>query len=243
MRPVPTLLSVLLLATGTGAAIPPRSGPQEAPRRVLVIGNSHALAGGLSTRLEAISRASGAPLRLEVVAFPDFGLGDHEPGGEAARRLASGRFQVVLLQQGPSALASSRQNLRAQALRWSREAIRAGARPFLLGVWPSSGRREDAARSAESYRMAAEEAGVGLCEAGEAWSRALSEDAGLPLYAADGLHAGPAGAYLAALVACARITGRLPPASSLAGAEDLPPGLALRLRGLAEAAIAARPVR
>lgn len=243
MRRLPTLLTIVALSAGPGAAIPPCPGPQEAPRRVLVIGNSHALAGGLSTRLEAISRASGAPLRLEVVAFPDFGLGDHAPGGEAARRLAGGGFQVVLLQQGPSALESSRQNLRAQALRWSREAARAGARPFLLGVWPSAGRREDAARSAESYRMAAEEARAGLCEAGEAWSRALSEDAGLPLYAADGLHAGPAGAYLAALVACARITGRLPPTPSNAGAEDLPAALVLRLRRVADATVAAGPAR
>lgn len=231
----------LLAAAWAGAARPQVPEPPVAPRRVLVIGNSHAWSGGLPRRLEAISRAAGAPLRLEVVAFPDFGLGDHEAGGEAARRLAGGGFQVVLLQQGPSALESSRRDLRAEALRWSREAMRHGARPFLLGVWPSASRRSDAARSVESYRIAAQEAGAGVCEAGEAWNRALAEDAGFPLYAPDGLHAAPAGAYLAALVACARITGRLPPASSAAGAEDLPAGLAPRLRRVADATLAAGP--
>ncbi|MFN8012510.1 MAG: hypothetical protein U0P81_14160 [Holophagaceae bacterium] len=236
-----SVLRLFCFVIWTAAAACQAPGPVEPPRKVLLIGNSHAWSGDLPKRLEAVSLAAGAPLRLEVVAFADHGLGDHRPGGAAARRLAQGGFQVVLLQQGPSALEASRLDLRAEALRWSRDALRHGARPFLLGVWPSAGRRHDAYRSAESYRIAATEAGAGLCDAGEAWVRALSEDPGLPLYAADGLHAGPAGAYLAALVACARITGRMPPASSTAGAEDLPVDLVFRLRRMADATLAAAP--
>lgn len=241
MRCVPAVLSFISLASWAGAVRVQAEEPLQRPGRVLLVGNSHAWSGGLPRRLEELSRAAGVPLRLEVVAFPDHGLGDHGPEGVAARRLARGGYQAVLLQQGPSALEASRANLRSEALRWSREAVRSGARPFLLGVWPSTGRRGDAARSAESYRLAAAEAGAGLCEAGEAWNRALAEDPGLPLYAADGLHAGPAGAYLAALVACARLTGRLPPVPSAAGAEDLAPALALRLRRIAEETVARPP--
>ena len=60
--------------------------------------------------------------------------------------------------------------------------------------------------------------------AGEAWIAAWQRDSTLALYAADGLHPGPIGTYLAALVMYERITGhdaRALPARAVVQGRDL----------------------
>jgi hypothetical protein len=202
-------LSVALLACSSS---PPPPHINVAPaRRILFIGNSLTYTNELPLVVQALADSSGGgPLEVSMVAFPDFSLDDHRQAGDASRAIAGSRWDVVVLQQGPSSLPESRQQLLASARAFAAEIRRAGARPAFYSVWPSAPRRRDFPRAMESYALAARETDGILFPVAAAWQEAWKRDSTLELYAADGLHPSEAGTYLAALVIHATLTGRSP---------------------------------
>ena len=215
-------------------------------RRVLFVGNSLTYVNDLPLVVRALSRAAlgDSALRVAMVAFPDYSLEDHWARGDAGRAIAgspgeSRGWDVVVLQQGPSALESSRVLLLDYAKRFATAARAAHATPALYAVWPTSDRPQDFARSAESYRLASDSVQGLLFPVGEAWQAAWRRDATLPLYASDGLHPSAYGTYLAALVITGRLTGRSPlgmPASVAidgGGRLEIPAAIASELQSAA----------
>jgi hypothetical protein len=203
--------------------------------------------------VRALSRAAlgDSALRVATVAFPDYSLEDHWARGDAGRAIAGspgeGRgWDVVVLQQGPSSLESSRALLVDYARRFAAAARAAHATPALYAVWPTSDRPQDFARSAESYRIAADSVQGLLFPVGEAWQAAWRRDAALPLYANDGLHPSAYGTYLAGLVIAGRITGRSPlgmPATLAidgGGRVEIPVAAAATLQAAAAEVLASR---
>lgn len=179
---------------------------------LLFVGNSLSAANDLPRLLEAMGKASNVSIHCAIVAKPDFSLEDHWKDPERAARtaIARGTWSHVILQQGPSALPSSRKLLREYARRFDSEIRHAGATPAMLAVWPSSGRRGDYDAVAESYRSATALVSGELFPVGTVWRAAWARDPSLALYAPDGFHPSPLGTYLAALVIFHRLTGRLP---------------------------------
>ncbi|HUG52526.1 MAG TPA: hypothetical protein VMR21_02950 [Vicinamibacteria bacterium] len=192
--------------------------------------------------MEEVARASGQHLQASAVTLPGASLDDHWQDGRALRAIRSRRFDVVVLQQGPSTLPESRAALVASTRRFSAEIRKTGARPALLMVWPLPGQTFEAV--AASYRAAAEEADTLLLPVGEAFGLALARDPALRIFGPDGFHPDPAGTWLAALtVACTLFpqeTPVLPPSALLDGAATLTPA---QRQLLAETACLAAPRR
>jgi hypothetical protein len=215
-----------------------------AATRVLFIGNSLTYANDLPGLVQAL--AGSTPVEVSLVASPNFSLDDHRASGEASRAIAGARWDFVVLQQGPSSLPESRQQLRASVAAFAGEIRRAGARPAMYMVWPSADRAGDFARSSESYALAAADVDGVLLPAGDAWRAAWRRDPSLPLYGPDGFHPSPTGSYLAALAVHGGLL-RTPsiglPASirTRSGqAVDIAPAIAHVLQESADQAIAAR---
>ena len=156
----------------------------------------------------AAGRGRG-PVTIATVAYPNFGLEDHWSTGEARQAISGGGWDLVVLQQGPSAT-EGRPSLLEYSERFSREIRARGARPALYMVWPARARSFDFEGVSESYRMAAERVDGLLLPAGDAWRIAWGADSSLPLYGPDGFHPSPIGSYLAALVMFGQFTGRSP---------------------------------
>ena len=187
------------------------------PRRVLFIGNSLTRANNLPGMVAAMSAAVGQPLECERVTFEGYSLEDHWHRGEGApgvnnvtarSAIARGGWSTVVLQQGPSALPESRVLLVEYARRFDAEIRRAGARPALYMVWPTTARQFDFDGVKTSYETAAKAVGGLFLPAGEAWRRAWQFDSRLALYEPDGLHPTVSGTYLAALVITQQLTGK-----------------------------------
>jgi hypothetical protein len=176
--------------------------------RILFIGNSLTATNDLPAVLEAFARAQGVTIETRTVAFPDHSLEDHWNRPEARRAISEGKWDYVVLQQGPSAMPDSRRLLRTYTSRFAEEATRAGARPALFMVWPASGRLNDFQRVVESYRVAADDVGGVLLPAGDAWRRMWDRDRNTRLYGPDGFHPSGLGTYLSALVMFQQFTGR-----------------------------------
>ena len=177
--------------------------------RILFIGNSLTAANDLPAVLEALARAEGA-VRVEAraVAFADHSLEDHWKRGDARRAIAGERWDVVVLQQGPSALPESQRLLRQYTKRFDAEIRKAGARTALYMVWPPSLRSFDFEAVSRSYGNAAADVQGLLLPVGDAWREAWKRDRTLGLYGPDGFHPSALGTYLAALVAYQQIANR-----------------------------------
>jgi hypothetical protein len=178
--------------------------------RVLFIGNSLTFTNDLPGLVEAlIDSAALGPVTIESITFGNVGLEDHWNRGQAREAIARGGWDVVVLQQGPSAT-EGRPSLLEYSERFAEEAERVGARVALYMVWPSAARFFDFDGVSESYAMAAGRVNGLLFPAGEAWRVAWESDPSLPLYGRDGFHPSVSGSYLAALVMFQQLTGASP---------------------------------
>jgi hypothetical protein len=208
MRRLLLLAAVALLA---GCAQAPRDSGH-APLRVLFVGNSLTDTNDLPALVATLARGLGTELEYETIAPGGVSLLDHLNAGRVAAELASGEWDAVVMQQGPSALPESQAELRESAVRLADIAREHEVRPALLTVWPESYRSNALGDVIASYANAAKAARAELYPAGAAWSSAWSRTPSLPLYGKDGFHPSALGTYLAALVVCAGLTGQPPPA-------------------------------
>lgn len=177
--------------------------------RVLMIGNSLTYANDLPATVERLLDAAGLEATVDSVTYPDVSLGDQWERATARRAIAEGRYDVVVLQQGPSAAPESRMILKKDAGRFAQLIRKAGGRPALYMVWPAEARSQDWPGVEASYADAAAACDCLLLPAGRAWRLALDNSA-RHLFAEDGFHPSPLGSELAALVIAAGITGRPP---------------------------------
>ena len=233
------ILSVVL---STGWLAPAAAGTL----RVLFVGNSLTYSNDLPEMVAALSRGGGVRIETGMIATPDAALEDHWADGRVRQEFASKRWDVVVMQQGPSSLASSRANLVKWAGRLADEARAAGLRPALMTVWPPNARRAYMTEVIESYRTAAEACRCELLPAGLAWHEAWQRSWDLRLYGPDGFHPSVEGSFLAALVVWAGLTSTDPAIAT--AAVELDGGEHLRIdesrvrlyRAAAAAALAAR---
>lgn len=194
---------VLFAAVGTA------SGQNSPPQRVLFVGNSLTATNDLPAVLCRMASATDRALTCEAETHPNFALDDHWKRGKARSRVGE-KWDLVILQQGPSSLPESREMLIAWSQHWAKEARKRKADPAVLMVWPSKQREGDFERVSQSWRAAAAKAPALLLPAGDAWRAAWKIDPSLPLYGEDGFHPSRAGTYLAALVIYDALLGDIP---------------------------------
>lgn len=205
MRTARTLIVVGLLLGVTSACLSVTNpGDDHRPTgtlKVLIIGNSLTYENNLPALLEALADSAGVEdLYVQSVAYPNYAIEDHYTQGDAIREIRKGGWRYVVMQQGPSALLSSREHLVYWAGVMAAEIRAVNAIPAFYAVWPDRSRSFDFDGVQTSYDLAATTTNGALIPAGEAWRAAWRLDANLPLYGADGFHPSLQGTYLAALV-------------------------------------------
>lgn len=201
-------LVLLISCGGADSDPPPPSGDQ---LRVLFIGNSLTEGNDLPAMTAQIVASTDAPtLVVGRVIRGGYSLGDHWAEGAAQNMIRSGDWDVVVLQQGPSALPESQADLLASTRKFADLAEEHGARVAMLMVWPESSRpaARDSVRT--SYTNAAVAVDGILAPAGEAWRAAWRRNPTLALYSGDGFHPARMGSYLAALTLFEQLYGRSP---------------------------------
>lgn len=204
---------------------------------VLFIGNSLTSANDLPGMVASLAGAAGVErFRYQEVSSGGVSLEDHWKAGGAIEAIEGARWDVVVLQQGPSSLTASRLHLIEWSGRFAEKIRERGGRPALYMVWPMPGGDWDAVT--RSYTDAAVAVNGMLLPAGEALRAARTDQAGIPLFAADRFHPSREGTYLAALVIVGALTGRSTEGLSLLRRiVDLSPSAAATLERVADEAI------
>ncbi|MBK9383666.1 MAG: hypothetical protein IPN34_02410 [Planctomycetes bacterium] len=243
----------------------------DSPLRVLFVGNSYTYGNDVPWMVRGLAAAEkGArPLEVESIAIGGATLRNHVESGAVAEKLATGRFEVLVLQEQSQLPLLDRAAFHAAVRELHATAAKTSTRVVFFCTWARRDHPEQRAGLEEAYAEIAAELGATMAPVGRAFERhaALAKRAGskreqtpvagnaasapLSLYAEDGSHAAPCGSYLAAALLLEAIQGR--PARALArelparrdpalptGTPTPPPLIAL---DEAQAALLARCVR
>lgn len=227
------LLLVVAGATSCGSTAPPL--PDDG-LSVLFVGNSLTATNDLPGMVASLTEAAGVErFRYDEVSAGGVALEDHWNDGRAVAAIEGARWDVVVLQQGPSTLESSRLNLIEWAGRFADKIRERGGRPALYMVWPEAGGDWDAVT--RSYTDAAVANDAMLFPAGEALRDIHDHEPALTIFGADEFHPSRAGTYLAALVIVGALTERSTVGLSLfRSIIDLPPSETAKLERAADRA-------
>ncbi|MFL5495287.1 MAG: hypothetical protein ACJ8DC_12960 [Gemmatimonadales bacterium] len=206
MHPIACLVLALAFAScGSG----PSDSLPDGDLRVLFIGNSLTEANDLPRMVATIAAGDGSRrIAVEAATLGGASLADLWNQGDALAAIARGGWNVVVLQQGPSALPESQVLLVNDSKRFAERIRAVGARPALYMVWPPLNRAGDWDAVTQSYTVAAGDVDGLLFPAGEALREALRRNPALSLFQTDGFHPTATGSYLAGLVIYAQLTGR-----------------------------------
>lgn len=196
---------MVLAMAWTIAAEPPVA------QKILFIGNSYTTSNDLPTLVEVFYQAVKLPKpEVEMFAMGGASLGDHWSEGIAQQRMTLVKWNYIIMQQGPSSLASSQKEMMTDMETVKPALKKSGATPAMLMVWPDTTRRQYFPQVRQAYARAAKAVDGMFIPAGVAWQDLLKKDPELVLYSQDGLHPTPEGTYVAALVIVAKLTGKDP---------------------------------
>lgn len=199
------LAALLALCASVACTAPTGVELRQPPRRVLWIGNSNTMVNDLPWMVRGIALAAGLPdHELTAVISAGASLEEHYADDVMGYHIAPNRWDVVILQQGPSATPEGRAHLRYWSAMLAPSIRESGGVPAIFGVWPSVLRQFDFDAARESHRAAAEHIRGAYFPVSEAWRAAWRRDPTLQLYG-DAIHASEAGTLLAAYVFVAQL--------------------------------------
>jgi hypothetical protein len=209
------VLLSLLLSTGCAEGAPdpvtppPPPPPPPGQTTILMLGNSLTDTWDVAGMVADFA-ADGGAVRPRVVAMTraNWSLEDHAASTLSTAAIASGDFDVVVLQQGPTTLPDSRVNLATWAAVLRDLIVPTGARAGLFVAWPPLGGAID--DGITNHTAVATQLGMALYPVAQAFREARRLDATLPLYGTDGFHQTATGSALAGMVIAATIFGQDP---------------------------------
>jgi hypothetical protein len=202
------LLLILLVQCTTGASPEPEPETPPAPFaftpgpkkiNILYVGNSLTYFNDLPALVSELAAMDQKQVTFKVIAPGGYSLEDHWNIGDVQKEIAKGGYDIVIGQQGPSALPESQVLLKEYAGRFAGEAAKHQASWALYMVWPSEQRSFDLDNVIYSYTQAANSTSALLFPAGLAWKIAWQADPAFPLYGPDRFHPSIHGSLLAAM--------------------------------------------
>lgn len=206
------------------------------PKKILFIGNSYTYVNKLWDVIAALAKAEGHPVSVASVTeggktLQYFNDPAGEKGKEARGAIASGGFDIVVLQEQSLRPAVSPALFLTAAASFCEQIRAAGAEPVFYATW---GRKEGAAALAQ-YKLTNEtmtaKLNAAYCKAGEvngahvacvglAFYEIYTGHPEIELYNEDGSHPSKAGTFLAALTLYRVIFGETPQKSVAVAAQN-----------------------
>jgi hypothetical protein len=215
----PLLAAAALMVGGCADPEPAYPDPPSSPREVagsnadvpmLFMGNSHASYNNLQGMVEAMVRPSRPHETVEAVEAPGWMFLEdrvEDPASMALLGIQDWSYVVLQAQKYSTTGCCTYSTEEAKSL--IRAARGQNAVPILFPEWPRLGVDETFTIYDLHVSIASAEPAC-VAPIGQAWDLSLQRHPDLRLHAGDGNHSNEAGAFLAALVLAATITGASP---------------------------------
>lgn len=211
---MPRVLAILLFIL---LSFPASSQEDE---RLLLIGNSYTFCNDLPGVIQAIANADRYPLEVDSYtagAMSLRGFLNSPEHSQATRKLASGGYKWVLLQDQSQTPSARPDETLASVRQWTQLARKHSTRPILFLTWAHAAQENNRLvlqapmqdDTSLTYCRAAVENKIRVAPVGEAWRRWYSKYPTTPLHTNDLSHPTPEGTYLAACVIYCTITGKV----------------------------------
>jgi hypothetical protein len=167
---------------------------------VLFIGNSFTQRNDLPALLAELAAARNLCIRHKLLSRGGASLRMHWNSGEAAKEIASGGYDYVVLQE-QSTLPVKNAKRMWENVRLFDEMIKlAGSETVLYMTWARQHSPDSQQAITDAYSIIGKEIGAIVVPVGLAWQKFLATHDRPHLYDRDQSHPSPAGSYLAACV-------------------------------------------
>ncbi|MCO6462203.1 MAG: SGNH/GDSL hydrolase family protein [Saprospiraceae bacterium] len=166
--------------------------------KILFVGNSLTDYNDLPTKVARIGASHGIKIDVQKLTYANYSLGDHLADTKLQLLISNGKFNYVVIQQGPSTGNSGKAALIKDTKRISRMCNKADAKLALMMVWPSKNNIRLFDNVIKSYSEAAEESNAILCPVGQVWKDYIESTNSYSYYGEDGFHPSEKGSEVAA---------------------------------------------
>jgi hypothetical protein len=168
--------------------------------RLLFIGNSFTQRNDLPGLLAEMAAERELRIEHELISVGGASLRSHWNAGNAAKKIAGGRYDYVVLQE-QSTLPVKNAKRMAENVRLFDEAInQVGSQTVLYMTWARRHSPEAQKAITDAYMAIGRELGAIVVPVGLAWQQFIAKHDQPVLYDRDDSHPTPAGSYLAACV-------------------------------------------
>ncbi|MEO5564274.1 MAG: hypothetical protein ABIR18_12590 [Chitinophagaceae bacterium] len=168
-----------------------------ATKRILFIGNSLTYVNDLPAIVTRLAGEKGIVIITETLAFPNYALEDHWNDGNIQKRIKEGKFDFVVVQQGPSSQEEGRLMLLNYGAKIKELCSKYKAQLAFFVVWPSYANLNGFDNVIKNYTDAATNTSSLLCPVGNAWQKHFSETKDYSYYGADLFHPSEKGSIVA----------------------------------------------
>lgn len=158
------------------------------PVKILIIGNSLSYTNNLPELLRKESVRKNVQLAVDLLAKPNYALEDHWNEGIFQKMMASGGYNYVVVQQGPSSQADGLEMLLDYGQKIAKLCKRKGVQLVFLMVWPSLNNYHTFEGVINNYTVAAKEANAILCPVGKEWKAHFDTTNDFSFIGPDGFH-------------------------------------------------------
>lgn len=176
------------------------------PVRMLFVGNSLLNVNDVPEMVVHLLETDGVPRQVTYKKYFVPHLEDVQPGGEVDTEVASGKYDVVVLQAAMVSSSLSRDYDQTRGIAMAKAAKAKKARVLLYVEWPRRG-IDETNYTMNVYRGIAKAADSEIVPVCYAWNSVLAKAPAAPLWAPDGNHAQVPGSFLAAACVYFHIAG------------------------------------
>ncbi len=166
--------------------------------KMLFIGNSFTYANNLPELVKKEAKRSKIDCATLMIAYPNYALEDHWAEGKIQQEIAGGKYDFVVVQQGPSSQADGRAMLLEYGSLIKKLCDEHHAKLAFFMVWPAKANYHMFPGVITNYTEAAQQTNSILCPVGALWKAQMDATNDFSYYSADGFHPSLKGSQSAA---------------------------------------------
>jgi hypothetical protein len=167
---------------------------------LLFIGNSFTQRNNLPGLLAELAAARNLTVRHELISVGGASLRTHWNAGRAAKAIATGGYDYVVLQEQSTLPVKNDQRMAENVRLFDAATKQAGSETVLYMTWARQHSPETQQTIADAYITVGKELGATVVPVGLVWQDFLAQHQSPVLYDRDQSHPSLAGSYLAACV-------------------------------------------